>query len=273
MATSQTTSNNSNKIYLTIIIILLLVIIGGGIFFFTRNNNSNSKSDDNHTINPTPTANTDDDENAETFEKDTPLGKLQCVKDQIPEADYCNIPTSKILNARKNFEYTLTELSQEESQSSDFEKLAKIEIDKDDGKEAKITFDKNVVDRYYDVKDFSYTITVPFSRKALSSKIAGFGQGVGDEYIFFLMEDGTIDMLRVYAIINDKNYNAHRIDGAKDVVTILGGSSYDEYSGGHTNFAVRKDQTAYDLASLLPSWGSSDTSSSTTSSSTTTNKQ
>ena len=143
------TSSNNTKPYLFIIIILLLVIIGGGIYFFTQNNNS--KSDDSHTINPTPTANTDDDENAETFEKDTLLGKLQCVKDQIPGADYCKIPNSKILNSRKDFSYTLTELSKEDSDSSDFEKLAKIEIDKNDGKQAKITFDKDVVDRYYDV--------------------------------------------------------------------------------------------------------------------------
>ena len=266
-------TSSNNKPYLITIIILILIIIGGGIFIFTQNNsnNNNKESDSDHAINPTPTANTDDDENAETFEKDTPLGTLQCVKDQIPGADYCNIPNSKILNARQRFSYTLTELSKADSDNSDFEKLAKIEIDKDNGKEAKITFDKNIVDRYYDIKNYSYSITVPFSRKAISSKIASFGQGVGDEYIFFIMEDGTIDMLRVYAILNDKNYNAHRIDTVKDVTAILGGSSYDEYSGGHTNYAIRKDQTAYDLASLLPSWGTSDEASknSTTTNSTT----
>lgn len=251
-------TKQSNTPYIVTIAILILVIIGGGIYFLFFNKPNEISWSKDSTITPPPTANTDDDEKSETFTQNTPLGTLDCVKDQIPGADYCKIPNSKILNARKNFSYTLTELSESDSENSDFEKIAKIEIDKTDGKQARITFNKEVVDRYYDIKNYDYTITVPFSRKALSSKIAGFGQGVGDEYIFFLMEDGTIDMLRVYAILNDKNYNAHRIDGVKDVTTILGGSSYDEYSGGHTNYAIRKDQTAYDLVSLLPSWNTSD---------------
>ena len=248
----MTTQNN--KPYLITIIVLLLIIIGGGIFFVIQGQNQTAQSEE-HTITPPPVPNPHDDEEADTFTMDTPLGTLECVKDQIPDADYCNIDSSKILNAKKGVTYTLTDLSEQESKESDFEKLAKIEIDQTDGKQAKITFNKDVVDRYYNIQNYDYTITVPFSRKALSYKIAGFGQGVGDEYIFFLMEDGTIDMLRVYAILNDKNYSAHRIDGVEKVTTILGGNSHDEYSSSHTNFAVRKDQTAYDLATLLPSWG------------------
>ena len=249
--------SNNNKPYIITILILLAIILGGGTYFlfFQNRGSSGGTQNEEKTIDPPAVADITDDKEAETFKKDTPFGELDCVKDQRPEADYCLVDSSKILNAYKDFTYTLTELYAEDSFVSDYDKLAKIEIDKEDPKIARINFDKDLVKRYYDKEGLNFTITVPFSRKALSYKIAGFGQGVGDEYIFFLMEDGTIDMLRVYTMLNDKKYDPYVIKGVKDVVTIVGGSSYNEYSGGHTNFAVRKDKTAYDLMSLLPSWG------------------
>ena len=252
-------TQHSNKPYIITIIILLAIIVGGGIYFLfiQKKDESESKAAET-TITPPAVADITDDEEATTFTKDTLLGKLECVKDQKPDADYCKIDSSKILNARKGSTYTLTELTKEDSLNSDFEKLAKIEIDKDDPKLAYITFDKDVVKRYYGIDGYSYKITVPFSRKAVSSKIAGFGQGVGDEYIFFIMEDGTIDMLRVYSMLHDKKYDPYVIKGVNKVASILGGNSYDEYTGGHTNFAIRSDSTAYDLASLLPSWNTAE---------------
>ena len=52
-----------------------------------------------------------------------------------------------------------------------------------------------------------------------------------------------------------KTLTPYRIKGIDHIVAVLGGSSYDDHTGGRTNFAVRDDQTAYDLATLLPSWG------------------
>lgn len=248
MAKQKTNDN----VYIAIITVLTVVIIAGGAYFLFFQKKGDGEE---NTISGPTVADITDDTDATTFTKDTPLGQLECVKDQKPDADYCKIDSSKILNARKGTAYTLTELSKEDSQASDFEKLATIKIDEKDGKEAKITFNKEIVKRYYGIDNYSYTITVPFSRKAVSAKIAGFGQGVGDEYIFFLMEDGTIDMLSVYSMLNDKKYDPFVIKGVSDVTVILGGSSYGEYAGGHTNFAVRKDKTAYDLQTLLPNWG------------------
>ena len=253
----MSTQNSNNTPYIIIILILLAVILGGGTYFlfFQNRGNSSETTSEEKRIDPPAVADITDDEEATKYKKDTLLGELECVKDQKPDADYCLIEDGKILNPYKGFQYTLTELTKEDSLQSDFEKLAKIEIDKDDPKIARINFDKDMVKRYYDMDGLNFTITVPFSRKALSSKICGFGQGVGDEYIFFLMEDGTIDMLRVYSMLTDKKYDPYVIKGVKDVTAILGGSSYSEYSGGHTNYAVRSDKTAYDLMSLLPSWG------------------
>ena len=123
-------------------------------------------------------------------------------------------------------EYTLTELTKDDSLASDFEKLAKITIDKDDAKKAEIRFDEKIVKQYYGEAGLNYPIYVTFSREIVSTKIAGFGQAVGDEYIFFIMKDGTVDMLRVYSMLKDKKYDPYVIKGVSNVTAILGGSNY-----------------------------------------------
>lgn len=253
--------NKSNNTPFVITIIILCAIIIGGIIFFIIYQSNNSGSNSSTSTNPeeariVPPAVADitDDDAATVTSKDTLLGKLDCIKDQDPSADYCKIDSSKIRNARQGTTYTLTELSKEDSLESVFEKIADITIDKNDAKQIKVTFNKDVVERYYDTKGYGYTISISFDRDVASTKIAGFGQGVGDEYIFFLMKDGTLDVLRISSMLKDKNFNPYRIKGIDNIVAVLGGSEYTEYGGGHTNYAVRSDQTAYDLVSFIPSW-------------------
>lgn len=250
----MSTQNSNNKVLIGIIFVLVAIIIGGGTYFLFFKRDVEKKKEETSVSAPV-VADVTDDTNAETKEKETALGKLSCVKDQLPNADYCVIDSSKVKNARDGVKYTLTELTKDDSLASDFEKLAKITIDSKDAKQVKIAFNKDVVERYYGTKNYSYTIEVSFDREVASTKIAGFGQGVGDEYIFFLMKDGTVDILQVATMLKDKNFNPHRIKGVENVSVILGGSSYSEYGGGHTNFAVRNDKTVYDLQTLLPSWG------------------
>ena len=249
-----TQDSNNNKLLIGIIVVLVAIIIGGGSYFLFFKKDVEKKKEETSISAPT-VADVTDDKDAETKERDTALGKLECVKDQLPDADYCKIDSSKIQNKRDGITYTLTELSKDDSLASDFEKLAKITIDSKDAKQVKIVFNKDVVERYYGTKNYGYTIDVTFDRDVTSTKIAGFGQGVGDEYIFFLMKDGTVDILQIATMLKDKNFNPHRIKGVENVEVILGGSSYSEYGGGHTNYAIRKDKTAYDLQTLLPSWG------------------
>ena len=249
--------NSNNKVLVGIIFVLVAIIIGGGAYFlfFQKKDSGSSEKKDESSISTPAVADITNDTNAETSKKDTAVGKLDCVKDQKEGADYCKIDSANILNARSGITYTLTELTKDDSLASDFEKLAKITINKDDAKKAEIRFDEKVVEQYYGEKGLNYKIFVTFSREIVSTKIAGFGQAVGDEYVFFIMKDGTVDMLRVYSMLKDKKYDPRVISGVKDVTTILGGSSYSEIGGGHTNFAVRSDGKAYDLQTMLPSWG------------------
>ena len=250
---------NSSTPYIITIVILAAIIIGGGAYFLFFHDKGNDNSSDtaktDTEVKPPAVADITDDDQITTTTKNTLLGSLECVKDQLPDADYCKIPSTKILNARAGEIYTLTELTKEDSANSDFEKLAKITIDKDDAKQIKIEFNKDIVEKFYATKNYGYTISISFDRDVAATKIAGFGQGVGDEYIFFLMKDGTLDILRVSTMLSDKNFNPHRIQGIDHIVAVLGGSAYDEKTGGHTNYAIRDDQTAYDLQMLIPSWG------------------
>ena len=118
---------------------------------------------------------------------------------------------------------------------------------------ATIRFDEKMVEQFYGEKGLNFPIYLTFSREIDSYKITGFGQGVGDEYIFFVLKDGNLAMVSVYTMLKDKNYNPYMVKGVKDITAVQGGSSYGEYGGGHTNFAVTKDKTAYDLQTLLPS--------------------
>jgi hypothetical protein len=239
------TQNTSKTPYIITIFILLAVIIGGGVYliFFAGN-----RTEEKHIPSP-ERANIDDDTDAEKYTKDTLLGKLECVKDQKPGADYCKIDSAKILNSKAGVTYTWTE------NDADFNKLASIEIDKDDAHKATIKFDQILVEKYYGEKGLNFPIYLTFSREIDSYKIAGFGQAVGDEYIFFVLKDGNVGMVSVYSMLKDKKYDPVMVKGVKDIIAIQGGSSYNDYFGNHTNFAITKNQTAYDLQTLLPSWG------------------
>lgn len=241
------TPNSTNKPYIITIFLLTLIIVGGGIYFLFFYKNQTE-----YHWNAPERADINDDTDATKYTKDTLLGKLECVKDQKPNADYCKIDSDKILNAKKGVSYTWTE------NDGDFDKLAKVEIDKDDAKKATVRFDEKMVEQFYGEKGLNFPIYLTFSHEIDSYKIAGFGQGVGDEYIFFIMKDGSVGMVSVYTMLKDKKYDPSFVKNVKDVVAIQGGSSYNGDFGGHTNFAITKNKTAYDLQTLLPSWGVSE---------------
>ena len=176
--------SSNNKPYIITIAVLIAIILGGGVYLlFFQNKNTSAPSENKESSEsniPAPaTADITDDTDATKVKKETLLGELECIKDQKPGADYCNIDSEKILNARSGVKYTLTELTKDDSLASDFEKLAKITIDKDDAKKAEIKFDKDMVKKYYGESGINFSIYVTFIREVVSKKIAGFGQGVG----------------------------------------------------------------------------------------------
>ena len=92
-------------------------------------------------------------------------------------------------------------------------------------------FDKNVVDVY----------------------IGSFGHALGDDVLFFLLEDGTVEYMPIaHALQNDTIKSYGKLNGVSDVVEfVTDGARLKEGSGWVTTYAIRKDGSFYDLNAIL----------------------
>lgn len=107
-----------------------------------------------------------------------------------------------------------------------------VEINKSNNTTTKLEdFDKNVVDVY----------------------IGGFGHTVGNEVLFFLLEDGTVEFMPIaHALQNNTIKSYGKLDGVSDVIEfITGNANIVNGSGWATTYAVRKDGSFYDLNTII----------------------
>jgi len=94
-----------------------------------------------------------------------------------------------------------------------------------------------------------YEIINNFSGNVIDVYILGYGQGV-DEYLFFLMEDGTVEYMPLDGRTIGKNeYRSYgKIDGVENVVELLEcGNS----GTTRTPIALTKDGSFYDLGKII----------------------
>ena len=96
-----------------------------------------------------------------------------------------------------------------------------------------------------------------FNKKIVQVCLGGFGQAVGDEYIFYVMEDGTVECTPVFKELNEnwniegafKTHNA--IDNLNNISHINGAEVLTGTTGHYTTVAVKKDGSYYDLHKIL----------------------
>lgn len=109
--------------------------------------------------------------------------------------------------------------------------------------------------RTFKSEDTPYNVekkTIKTSKNIQEVYSAGIGQGLSDSYMFFLLEDGTIEYLNIYkAIVETKDFTVNKIAGIKDVVKFYQVDCYDEMSGGVTVLAQRNDGKFYDLKEYI----------------------
>lgn len=96
-----------------------------------------------------------------------------------------------------------------------------------------------------------------FNKKILQVKISGFGQAVGDEYIYYVMEDGTVEYTPIFNELKD-NWNSGNalkkhttMSGVSEVSYISGADVVNGTTGHYTTIAVKKDGSFYDLQPIL----------------------
>lgn len=95
--------------------------------------------------------------------------------------------------------------------------------------------------------------TITFSQGVIDVFTGGFGQSVGGEVVFFLLEDGTVEFMPLHdALLNDRYESYGKVEGVENVVRLTTvGVNYQNYIGGHvTTIAIRADGSFYDLADV-----------------------
>lgn len=83
--------------------------------------------------------------------------------------------------------------------------------------------------------------------------VGGFGNGMGNETMLFLMEDGTVEYMPIMKAYKEKNYRSHgKIPGVENVIKFMNGDYYHIPYGPYSNvFAQRADGKFYSLAEIL----------------------
>ncbi len=111
--------------------------------------------------------------------------------------------------------------------------------------------------------DKGYDITVSgFDKKIKSTYVGGIGQSVGSTIFYFLMEDGTVEYVKLLNQKTDSNGTNYYengtlekpqvVSGVSDVVKMYGANSNAPQStGSYTTLADKKDGSFYDLSKII----------------------
>lgn len=128
-----------------------------------------------------------------------------------------------------------------------------------DQKSVRINIQSYAIKNIYQLNISDFTKVIKFDKKVLQIFFGGFGQAVGDEYIFFLMEDGTVEYVPFYeelskwsSLSDSEKMNSHgAVTGVDNVVGLYGLTVDSEYSGYNSVGAARKDGTFYNLFEII----------------------
>lgn len=194
--------------------------------------------------------------NKETTEKEDKETEKKETKDETKNGT--------CLNCKENTTYTIQGASQEQlglliEVSSKNEKEATIKVNRNKLNWAYNLGWSNVTDSYEEIKKIS------FDKNIKQIHIGGFGQAVGRETIFYVLEDGTVEYTPVYDDLknnwndsdNSKKFNSYgKVKKIENISYLTGMNalakySEESYSGYYTTAAVRNDGSFYDLNEIL----------------------
>ena len=170
------------------------------------------------------------------------------------------IDVNKCINAHKDAEY---QIIKEDSMSDDIS----CSVNKDK-KSVTLSINWENMKKMYqinqpnEIKGNSETVTIDnFSNEIIDVCVVRLGQGIGNETILFLMEDGTVEYIPIYRALKNKEYKSYgELNGLDSIVDVSKGSAVlnnnSEYVGGHiTVFAIKEDGSFYDLYEILENTG------------------
>lgn len=93
------------------------------------------------------------------------------------------------------------------------------------------------------------------NKKVVDVYIYGMGQAIGQEIIYFLMEDGTVEYMPIRkALANNDIRSYGKINVLSNIIEIVEGSANSVNGPGYyTPFAITKDGSCYELSPLVSS--------------------
>ena len=232
----DTNVNKSNKgLYAIIGILCVLVLALGGFVVYDKFIKEDKKETTNTNTN-------------------TECNCTKCdVKDQTTAFDLSKFDTSKAINGSDNTAYTLYQQYE----------FGPISAKWDGGKKVHITLDCDALKETLGVtaKYPKEEYDVSFSKSIKGIYVLGFGQSFGDETLYALMEDGTLEYVPIgQVLMKAKSFdvtfeNKGAVSTVKDVVAIAqvnASPTCKNCLGGYMDaVAIKSDGTFYVLGNLL----------------------
>jgi len=130
-----------------------------------------------------------------------------------------------------------------------------------------LTLNWDLIKTFYPNLNITKSGTEEFTDLGLSGKptdllLTGFGQAVGDETLFFIMADGTIEYIPLAKAIQENNIKSYgKLPNVSNVIKFYDGSSCpaEGYTGcGHQALAQRADGNYYELYDAVKITGNFD---------------
>lgn len=130
-----------------------------------------------------------------------------------------------------------------------------------------LTLNWDLIKTFYPNLNITKSSTEEFTDLGLSGKptdllLTGFGQAVGDETLFFIMADGTVEYIPLAKAIQDNNIKSYgKLPNVSNVIKFYDGSSCpaEGYTGcGHQALAQRADGNYYELYDAVKITGNFD---------------
>lgn len=130
----------------------------------------------------------------------------------------------------------------------------------ENGKKVTITTNGDSIKSTFQVDNVGYNnyVVDNFSKKVVNVYIYGMGHSTGNEYILYLMEDGTVEYTKVLDSLKSNSFKSlGKIDGVSNITEVVSGNAtyiepgQDGGPGWRSIYGITSTGDYYDLGAIL----------------------
>lgn len=238
--------NKRFKVYITVFVITTVIASCFAVYFAI---DSSNKDPENIAVGKVQSVATDEVDKTETKVQIKEIEKI-IEKFTIP-----NIDSTKCLNPTEGYSYDVIR------STSGLNGAFNVFLESSD--KVIVNYAPGNISTYFPQLNLGDSKTaiekeIIFSNKKVKNiYFDGWGQAIGCETLFFIMDDGSVEyMPLVDALINNKFVSYGKVDGVENVVEMLSGSiRFVEGGGAHVVVAVTEEGSFYDVSTILNKTG------------------